>query len=198
MNIEKSIDFSFKKSDALLIVDPQLDFMPGGALAVTDGDRIISVVNTLIDLAQAHKIPIIISRDWHPKNHCSFKPQGGPWPVHCVQFSQGAEFHPDINVPCEALIISKGFDPAKEAYSAFEGQSQEGEKLVDYLNQRKIKRVVVVGLALDYCVYHTATDALKNGFEVFIVKEATRAIDDSAALNKIRELEFSYTQNVSV
>lgn len=184
----KPLDFHFNAQDALLIVDPQLDFMPNGALAVFDGDKIVPTVNSLVDSAQANSIPVIISRDWHPKNHCSFKSQNGTWPEHCVQFSKGAKFHPEMHIPRDALIINKGTVATQEAYSAFEGETEEGDKLLDYLNRNGIKRVVIGGLALDYCVYHTAADALKNGFKVCIVKAATRAIDDSTAWNKINQL----------
>jgi nicotinamidase/pyrazinamidase len=158
--------------DALLIVDVQNDFCPGGALAVPEGDRVIPVLNRWIEKARQQNIPIFASRDWHPPGHISFKPRGGPWPVHCVQGSPGSEFHPDLRLPADAHIISKGEHPDQDSYSAFGGTS-----LKEQLRRAGIKRLWIGGLAQDYCVRATTLDALREGFEVHVIVDATRPVN---------------------
>lgn len=159
-------------SDALIVVDVQVDFCPGGALPVPDGDKIVPVLNEYIRKFNSAGALIVATRDWHPPNHSSFKDYGGPWPPHCIQGTRGANFHPDLKLPEGAIIISKATDPLREAYSGFEGTD-----LNDILKRAGVKRVFVGGLATEYCVKNTVLDALKYGFEVFLLEDAIKGID---------------------
>jgi nicotinamidase/pyrazinamidase len=161
-----------QRGDALIIVDVQIDFCPGGALGVPDGNRVVPVLNGWIDEARRVGATVVVSRDWHPADHCSFEAQGGPWPVHCVQNTPGADFHPDLRVPPEAIHLDKATDPARENFSDFAGTG-----LGDQLRQRGVTRLWVGGLALDYCVRATVLDGLAEGFEVHVLLPATRAVD---------------------
>jgi nicotinamidase/pyrazinamidase len=163
-----------KKTDALLIVDVQRDFLPGGALAVPDGDAVVPALAALAQKFAAEGLPVIASRDWHPADHCSFVEQGGPWPPHCVARSEGATLDPGLELPENVKIIDKAVTADKDAYSAFEGTG-----LADWLRERGVERVVVGGLATEYCVLNTAADGLRNGFDVLLVEDAIRAIDDA-------------------
>jgi len=157
--------------DALLIVDPQVDFLPGGSLGVPQGDAVLAPINRLIDLYRVHALPVYVSRDWHPALHCSFAEQGGPWPVHCVAGSAGARFADALQLD-GAVIISKATTVEVDAYSAFNGTG-----LADTLRERGIRRLVVCGLATDYCVLNTVVDGLAAGFEVLLATEAIRAVN---------------------
>ena len=159
-------------SDALIVVDVQNDFCPGGALPVKRGAEIVSILNRWLAAAERSGAFIIASRDWHPAWHVSFREQGGPWPVHCVQNQQGAEFHPRLNLPPQVHVVSKGTAVNRDSYSALGGTD-----LVRILKRRRIKRLWVGGLALDYCVRATILDALQAGFEVHLIKDATRAVN---------------------
>lgn len=159
------------KATALVVVDVQKDFCPGGALAVADGDKVVPVLNKYIEKFMEAHAPMIFTRDWHPPDHSSFKEQGGPWPPHCVQNSDGAKFHVGLNIPPEALIVSKA-DKKDEAYSFFQGTD-----LATKLHQRGIKRLLVGGLATDYCVKATVLDGLRYGFEVFHLDDASRGVN---------------------
>ncbi len=163
---------SLNEHDALLITDIQNDFLPGGALPVAGGDKIIPVVNGYIAHFQYAKAHIIASRDWHPANHVSFKNQGGLWPEHCVQGTQGAKFSPNMKLPKHTIVISKAIDPAHEAYSAFDTTNLDVE-----LQRLGIKRLFVAGLATDYCVVNTVLDARNLGFETFVLIDATLGIN---------------------
>ncbi len=160
------------KGDALLIVDLQNDFLPGGALAVPRGDLVIAPINALIDLYHERGLPIYASRDWHPEDHCSFTAQGGPWPPHCVAATEGALFSEALQLPEEAIVISKALTAAEDAYSAFNGTGLARSMLAD-----GITRLAVCGLATDYCVLNTVLDGIEAGFEVLLVLEATRAVE---------------------
>ncbi|MBQ9423309.1 MAG: bifunctional nicotinamidase/pyrazinamidase [Pyramidobacter sp.] len=160
------------KKTAILLVDVQNDFCTGGALAVRDGDAVVPVCNELIGLAAAHGCPVMASRDWHPEDHCSFKAQGGPWPVHCVAEKTGAQFHPDLNLPADAVIVSKGTKSGADAYSAFDGTNAAAA-----LREKGIERLLICGLATDYCVKATVLDALKSGFSVVVVQDGCRAVN---------------------
>lgn len=175
------------QDSALILVDIQNDFCPGGALAVNDGDRIVPIVNRLIA-----RFPLVIStQDWHPANHVSFKAQGGPWPPHCVQGTAGAALHPDLKTDTVASYFRKASSPDKDDYSEFAGKDDEGRSLDEVLKGQGVKNIYVVGLATDYCVLETVLDGLKHGYEVFAVTDAMRAVnvdpdDEQKALNRMR------------
>jgi nicotinamidase/pyrazinamidase len=154
--------------DALIVVDVQNDFCPGGALAVPEGDAVVDPINRLAEQFQF----VVATRDWHPPNHKSFVEQGGPWPAHCVRDTSGAQLHPRLHSSQVDAIVDKGREPDEDGYSGFE--HTELERL---LHEQGVDRVHVVGLALDYCVRATAIDARRKGFEVVLHAGATRAID---------------------
>ena len=158
--------------DALLVIDMQVDFLPGGQLGVPQGDQVIGPINRLMRLFDSQGLPIYASRDWHPDNHCSFSARGGPWPAHCVAGTAGAAFSNQLDLPAGAVVVSKADSADADAYSAFNGTS-----LAAQLHARGVNRVVVGGLATDYCVLNTVIDAREHGFEVLIVPEAMRAVD---------------------
>jgi len=156
------------KDDALLIVDPQVDFCPGGALAVPGGDAVFPAVNRAASI-----VPVVVaSRDWHPPDHISFQAQGGPWPVHCQAGTAGAEFHPALDQSHIQRVFSKGTDPGREAYSAFDGTG-----LTAWLSDHGVHRLMVAGLATDYCVRASVLDALQAGFEVTVLEDGIGAVD---------------------
>jgi len=159
--------------DALVVVDMQKDFMPGGALPVPKADEIVPVVNEYVKLFERAGLPVFFTRDWHPPNHISFKGHGGVWPPHCVQNTEGAEFHEDLYLPPDnKFIISKGTSPDFDAYSGFQGTLLE-----DLLRERGVKRLFVCGVATDYCVKNTAVGGLNLGFQVFLLRDAIRGVD---------------------
>jgi nicotinamidase/pyrazinamidase len=160
------------QGDALLVIDMQVDFLPGGALGVPNGHEVVAPINHLIELFTAQGLPVFASRDWHPGGHCSFADRGGPWPPHCVAGSPGAEFAAELALPDDAIVISKADTADVDAYSAF-----AGTELSAQLRAREVVRVTVCGLATDYCVLNTVTDALEEGFDTLIVPEAMRAVD---------------------
>ncbi len=163
--------------DALLIIDVQNDFCPGGALPVADGDKVVPVLNRCIGKFRAANLPIFATRDWHPEKTSHFKSCGGLWPPHCTQGSRGAEFHPDLKLPSDATIISAGMGPDEDGYSGFEGKDAEGVKLADLLRKRGVERIFVGGLATDYCVKFTVLDALKEGFKAVLIQDAVRGVN---------------------
>jgi nicotinamidase/pyrazinamidase len=173
-------------ADALLIVDVQRDFLPDGKLGVPDGDAVVPILNRYIETARKKGVPVFASRDWHPEKHCSFKPQGGPWPEHCVAGTVGAQFADGLRLPPDAVVIDKAIREEVDAYSAFSGTTLAGE-----LRTRGIKRVLVGGLATDYCVLNTVRDALREGFQAVLLEDAIRAVnvkpDDGARAE--REME---------
>lgn len=159
-------------TSALVIVDVQNDFCPGGALAVRDGDAVIAPLNRCAALFARAGALVIATRDWHPPDHCSFREQGGPWPVHCVRGTSGAAFHPALRLPAGVLVVSKAESPAVESYSFF-GEPELEQPLVE----RGIRRVFIGGLATDYCVKWTALDAARRGLETFVLTDAIRGVD---------------------
>lgn len=157
------------RTDALIVVDVQNDFCPGGALPVPQGDQVVPAINRTLDLAGWLTIA---TRDWHPQDHCSFKPQGGIWPVHCVAGTRGAAFHPGLDAIKLRQLISKATTKSAEAYSGF-----QGTELGALLKGQGVRRVFVCGLATDYCVKATALDARKAGFEVVVLEDAIRGVE---------------------
>ncbi|MGH2517913.1 MAG: nicotinamidase [Ktedonobacterales bacterium] len=163
--------------DALIVVDVQNDFCPGGSLAVPEGDEVVPVLNRYLERASAVGVPIVASRDWHPAETAHFAAFGGTWPVHCVQGTSGAAFHPALRLPPDALIASKGMSAKDEGYSALEGQLPDGRSVLDALRERGVTRLHVGGLATDYCVRATVLGALAAGFAVALLQDAARAVD---------------------
>jgi nicotinamidase/pyrazinamidase len=176
-----------RAGDALMVVDVQWDFLPGGSLGVLGGDAVIPQLNACMAAFDARDLPVFLTRDWHPQDHCSFRAQGGPWPVHCVQDSRGAQWPPELLIPQRARIISKATDRNVEAYSAFSGTS-----LLIMLRELGVQRLFIGGLATDYCVHDTVLDARNHGFEVVVLTDAIRAVnvnagDDTRALTEMAE-----------
>ncbi len=158
--------------DALILVDVQNDFLPGGALAVPEGDEVIPVLNRWIAAFREQDLPIYATRDWHPRDHCSFEAQGGIWPPHCVADTDGARFAPGLDLPPEAVVIAKATTPEKDAYSGFEGTD-----LAQRLRDRGSTRLFIGGLATDYCVLNTVRDGLAEHFAVMLLSDAIRAVN---------------------
>jgi nicotinamidase/pyrazinamidase len=156
---------------ALIVVDVQNDFCPGGTLAVPRGDEVIEPLNHLIDEFLERGAPVYKSRDWHTPTTKHFAAYGGTWPVHCVQNTKGAEFHPELRDDPRITVISKGLGDT-DCYSAFDETD-----LATQLHRQNVEEVVVGGLATDYCVKNTVLDALKNGFKVKAIENAMRAVD---------------------
>jgi len=189
---------------ALILVDIQNDFMPGGPLAVPGGDEIIPLVNEL----QNSFSLVVATQDWHPQSHKSFASNHPGkkafesimlhgleqvlWPVHCIQGSIGAEIHPSIVANKVEGIFRKGMDPEIDSYSGFyDNGYKKSTGLAGYLRERKIKKVYVCGLAADYCVYYTAKDSLKENFETYFIEDATRAIDPNGFVKAKKNILFS-------
>ncbi len=188
--------------DVLIVIDVQNDFCPGGVLAIADGNTVIPAIHRIAPQFQH----IVLTQDWHPPNHSSFAtahPGRKPfeqieetygvqtlWPAHCVQGSQGAEFHPALGLPQAELILRKGFNPNVDSYSAFfENDRATPTGLGGYLEERDIMRVFLAGLAYDYCVGYSALDARRQGLSAFVFRDACRAIDLHGSVAKI-EKEF--------
>jgi nicotinamidase/pyrazinamidase len=174
------------EGDALIVTDVQNDFLPGGSLAVEGGEQVIGPLNACIALFTEKGLPIFATRDWHPPDHCSFVEQGGPWPPHCVAESPGAAFPADLAISEEAVVISKAQTPEKEAYSSFEGTD-----LHQRLANLGVKRLFIGGLTTDYCVLTSVLDALKLGYEAYLLTDAIRAVnahpgDGEQALERMR------------
>jgi nicotinamidase/pyrazinamidase len=174
------------KDAALVLVDIQNDFCPGGALAVPEGDSIVDVVNKIMP-----EFALVIStRDWHPANHISFKERGGRWPPHCVQNTPGAELHPALDQSSIAYHFRKAYAADRDAYSGFEGTDESGRTLDEVLKSHGVKKLYIAGLATDYCVLATTLDAVKNGYDTYAITDAMRAVnekpgDDVKALDKM-------------
>ncbi len=169
---------------ALLIVDVQNDFCPGGALAVSEGDEVVAPLNRAAQTIAQRGGLVVASRDWHPPTTRHFQQYGGKWPVHCVHGTPGAAFHPDLRLPDGAVIVSKGTGTEDDGYSAFEGRTDGGSTLDETLRARGVRRLLVGGLATDYCVRASVLDAIKHGYEVVVLTDAIRGVnlqpDDSA------------------
>jgi len=180
------IDHHIRKDDALLVVDVQKDFCPGGALPVAAANAVLPRINALIDEAQRAGALIVASRDWHPPNHLSFSQQGGPWPRHCVQHGNGAAFVVEMRLPLDTLIVSKGNRKDSDQYSAFDRTG-----LADDLRRGGIERVWVCGLALDYCVKATALDSVAAGFTTIVVTSATAPVTGVGGETALKELALA-------
>ena len=158
--------------DALIVVDVQNDFLPGGSLAVPLGDEVVPVLNRYLALFYSLQLPVFATRDWHTPDHCSFRQQGGLWPPHCVAETPGARFSANLQLTSETCVISKADSAQKDAYSGF-----EGTQLDEQLRDIGIRRVFVGGLATDYCVLNTVKDALRCGYETMLLTDAVRAVN---------------------
>lgn len=160
--------------DALLIVDVQNDFCPGGKLAVEQGDAVVPVLNAYVEKLG---VPVYASRDWHPVKTEHFKEFGGRWPPHCIKDTEGAAFHSGLKLPADTIVVTKGTHPTDDGYSAFEGVASDGRALAYVLRANGIKRLYLGGLTTDYCVRSSALDAIGEGFEVVLLTDAIRGID---------------------
>jgi nicotinamidase/pyrazinamidase len=163
--------------DALIVVDLQNDFCPGGTLGVPGGHAVVPVMNRYLEHFGAAGAPVYLSRDWHPAVTRHFKAHGGVWPPHCVQDTRGAEFHPELAPPADAMVVSKGMDPDQDAYSAFQAEDAAGRPFLAVLERRGVRRLYVGGLATDYCVRATALDAVRAGLDVVVLTDAIGAVD---------------------
>jgi nicotinamidase/pyrazinamidase len=168
---------TFEPDAALLLVDPQNDFCPGGSLGVADGDAVMPVLNDWAHAAEAAGVPIFVSRDWHPLRTTHFAEYGGVWPPHCVAGTPGAEFHPAFRVPESAVVVSKGMGETEHAYSAFHARDANGTPLATLLRARAVKTLYVLGLATDYCVKESVLAGLHNGFRMSVVPDGIRAVN---------------------
>jgi len=166
-----------QSKDALIVVDVQNDFCPGGALGVKNGDEIIPVLNRYIEKFKAARLPVIATRDWHPQKTAHFKEYGGVWPVHCVQQSAGAEFHPELRLPEDVILVSKGMAADEDSYSAFHGRTDSGISLEELLRGLGVERLFIGGLATDYCVKYTAFDGMTQGFTIVVLTDAIRGVN---------------------
>lgn len=168
---------AFQPGDALLLVDPQNDFCPGGSLPVAEGDRVMPVLSAWAAAAQRAGVAVFVSRDWHPPKTTHFREFGGVWPAHCVQGTWGAQFHPDLVLPGDAIVVSKGMGETEDAYSAFQARDEWGMLLADLLRQRGVEHLYVMGLATDYCVKASTLGGLEAGFRATVVPAGCRAVD---------------------
>lgn len=172
-----------RDGDGLLVVDVQWDFSPKGRLPVPEGNQVVPVINEWVAAMLNHNLPVYMSRDWHPKGHISFEERGGPWPPHCIQDESGALFHPDLYWDDRIVVITKGnrFDHDQNSVFDDTGFAQQ-------LHYDGVKRLYVCGLALDVCVLATVMDALHAGFEVQLVKNATRAVDAESGRRALEKM----------
>lgn len=166
-----------KQTKALLIVDVQNDFCPTGALAVPEGDKVVPPINKYIKIFNKNKAPILATRDWHPVRTKHFKDFGGVWPVHCVQNTPGAAFHPKLRLPKDAILLYKGMDTQKDAYSAFQAEDSAGTAMPKLLSLLGVKELYIAGLATDYCVRFSVRDAIKHGLKVKLLSDAVRGVN---------------------
>jgi nicotinamidase/pyrazinamidase len=173
-----------REGDGLLIVDVQVDFCPGGLLPISEGDRVVPVLNRWLAGATTRGVPVYASRDWHPAEHPSFQGNGGAWPPHCIQDTPGAGFHPQLALPPTTVKIAKGVRFDQDQYSVFD---QTG--LAQRLRLDRVRRLWVGGLALDVCVRASVVDALRAGFHVCLLLDATRPVDRNAGVRAVAELQ---------
>lgn len=174
----------------VIVVDMQPDFMPGGALPVAEGDTIVPYVNEVMNAAAKKMAPVVKTQDWHPPNHCSFKEFGGIWPAHCVQDTPGAALHPDLSYVGTPFF--KAYNEHEDCYSGMKATKNENGKVLTvlgYLNEIRVNKVLVVGLAADFCVKATALDSVAAGFETYVDLKGTKFVFPEKAEETIRELE---------
>lgn len=189
---------------ALIIVDVQNDFCPGGKLAVPEGDKVIKPINKLLERGRERGWLLLASRDYHPVDTTHFADFGGVWPTHCVQGTFGAEFHLDLLLGEDITVITKGTGKDENAYSAFDGKTPTGLGLEAFLKLHRVSKIYVTGLATDYCVKATAIDAAKRGFETIVLEDAIAAVnvnpddgDKAVAEMKVAGVEFAETGHVA-
>lgn len=173
---------------ALLVVDVQNDFCAGGTLAVPDGERVVEPINRLMNGYAAAGNPIFASRDWHPAGSRHFADNGGPWPMHCVADTPGAAFHPGLDLPADARIVSKGQALDTDGYSSFEGTLPDGTGLAEALAAGGVGELVVCGLATDFCVRASVLDAIRRGLRVEVVSDAIAAVDAAGGRSATAEM----------
>ncbi len=166
-----------EKKAALIIVDVQNDFCPGGSLAVAEGDKVVAVLNRHIEKFFSAGLPIFATRDWHPARTKHFNTDGGSWPPHCVQGTEGGKFHPALALPNSSVVVSKGMSFEADSYSGFEATDAAGAGLAERLRGIGVERIFVGGLATDYCVKFTVLDGLKEGFKVTLLEDAVRGVN---------------------
>jgi nicotinamidase/pyrazinamidase len=190
-----SVDKQPGAGDALVLVDVQNDFLPGGALGIAAGGAILGPLNRYVLEFARGGLPVFATRDWHPPKHCSFREQGGPWPVHCVAGTWGAELSSRLVLPASVRIVSKGQNPMRDAYSGFQGTD-----LAVQLRDLHCKRLFVGGLATDYCVRASVKDALAAGFEVVVLADAVAAVNihPGDGAGALEEMEVSGAEIVSM
>ncbi len=220
-HVEFEKNIKIDKNDALIIVDMQYDFIPGGSLPVEEGDQIINGINDIAKLFKKKTAQVVLTQDWHPKKHLSFasnhpgKSPGdeyisdnraiGPilWPDHCIQGTKGAKFHKDLKVDLADKVIKKGMNPSVDSYSGFQDNDKKSETgLREYLNSKKIKRIFVCGLALDYCCYYTALDGFNFGYKAYFLVDLTRGVDlpegnIKTALETMKKTGIKFVNNES-
>ncbi|MFX0205165.1 MAG: bifunctional nicotinamidase/pyrazinamidase [Candidatus Hodarchaeota archaeon] len=220
-DLDLALKIKVKEEDALIVVDMQNDFMPTGALSVGGGDKIVAPINNIAERFYRHSNIIAMTQDWHPPGHLSFasshskKPYDpyevggiGPvlWPDHCIQDTEGAEFHPEVMVKYARAIIRKGYRPNVDSYSTFiENDKKTHTGLSGYLHALGINRVFLCGLALDYCIYYSAVDGISLGFEIVVPIDLSRAINSppshlSNALDKMVEkgVQFVLSKDIEI
>ena len=196
------MDWTPEADSALLVIDVQRDFCPGGSLAVAGGDTVVAPLNAAAERWAAAGRPVIATRDWHPPRTIHFQAQGGPWPPHCVQGTAGAEFHPALRLPPRTVVVSSGTREDEDGYSGFDARDDAGRDLVDVLRERGVRRLYVGGLATDYCVRATVLDGLKHGFAVTVFEDAVRAVevqpgDGERAIEEMRAAGATITSSAS-
>lgn len=174
---------ALEPGDALILVDVQVDFCPGGRLPIERGHDVVPVLNRWTDAATAARIPVYASRDWHPAGHPSFAESGGQWPVHCLQDSGGARFHPDLKLPPSAIVVTKGTRFDRDQYSAFDETGLAAD-----LRKRGVRRVWVGGLAQDVCVRATVLDARREGFETVVIADGMLPVTQAGGKRAIEEM----------
>jgi len=181
-----------KVGDALLIIDVQNDFCPGGALPIEEGDRVVPVLNEWIAVAQKKRTPVFASRDWHPLRHNSFKAEGGKWPPHCIEDSEGARFHPSLELPEDTVIVTKGVRFDKDQNSVFDETG-----FAEQLRRDNVRRLWIGGLAQDVCVLATVIDARNEGFDVIVILDGTRPVSEEGGKESIKIMKEAGAKTIT-